>query len=78
MPRLPESAVQSDDKGSYVYVLDAANKVVRKAVTLGPVTDAGVAIAGGLNGTERVVVSAAAFLNPGQVVTPVRAAAQGS
>ena len=75
VPRLPESAVQNDDKGSYVYILDTANKVVRRPVTLGPVTDGGIAIAGGLTGTERVVVSAAAFLNPGQAVTPVRAAA---
>ena len=78
VPRLPESAVQSDDKGSYVYVLDRANKVVRRAVTLGTVTQGGIAIASGLAGDERVVVSAAAFLNPGQVVTPVRATTQGS
>ena len=78
VPRLPESAVQSDDKGSYVYVVDRANKVVRRAVTLGTVTQGGIAIASGLAGDERVVVSAAAFLNPGQVVTPVRATTQGS
>lgn len=78
LPRLPESAVQNDDKGSYVYVIDRANKVVRRAVTLGTVTPGGIAIASGLAGDERVVVTAAAFLNPGQVVTPVRAKTQGS
>ncbi|WP_174293071.1 efflux RND transporter periplasmic adaptor subunit, partial [Sphingomonas bacterium] len=74
VPRLPESAVQTDEKGSYVYVLDRGDTVVRRAVTLGPVTDGGISIASGLAGDERVVVSAAAFLNPGQKVVPVRAA----
>jgi HlyD family secretion protein len=32
------------------------------------VTDAGVAITQGLTGTERVVLTAGAFLNPGQKV----------
>ena len=77
VPRLPESAVQTDEKGSYVYVVDPANKVVRRTVKLGPVTDGGIAVADGLSGSERVVISAAAFLNPGQTVTPVRAT-QGS
>ena len=79
VPRLPESAVQSDEKGNFVYIVDRNNKVVRRAVTAGPVSEGGVAIAGGLAGDERVVMSAAAFLNPGQTVTPVRATAvQGS
>jgi RND family efflux transporter MFP subunit len=76
VPRLPESAVQTDDKGSFVYVLDKANRVVRRPVTLGVVGDGGITVAQGLTGQERVVVSAAAFLNPGQVVTPVRAPVQ--
>jgi HlyD family secretion protein len=69
-PLLPESAVLSDAQGNYVYVLDAQNQVQRRAVKVGEVSDAGVAIADGLNGTERVVVSAGAFLNPGQKIKP--------
>lgn len=69
-PLLPESAVLSDGKGNYVYVLDDKNQAQRRAVTVGEVSDAGVAVADGLNGTERVVVSAGAFLNPGQKVNP--------
>jgi len=71
-PLLPNSAIQSDDKGNFVYVLNAQNKVVRRAVTIGDVSDNGVAIASGLVGNERVVLSAGAFLNPGQKVVPVR------
>ena len=76
-PQLPESAVQSDDAGNYVYVLDGNNKVVRRAVTVGDVSDSGVAITAGLSGNERVVLSAGAFLNAGQKVIPVRQKAKG-
>ena len=71
VPQLPESAVLSDGKGNYVYVVDAANKVRRRAVTVGEVSDLGVSIADGLNGTERVVQSAGAFLTGGQQIKPV-------
>ena len=77
VPLLPQSAIQSDDKGNYVYILDRANKVVRQAVTVGQVSDAGVAIASGLTGDERVVVSAGAFLTPGQPVAPVLQKSKG-
>lgn len=70
-PQLPNSAIQSDTSGNFVYVLDAQNKVVRRAVTIGEVTDAGVAVVSGLAGNERVVVSAGAFLSPGQKVRPL-------
>lgn len=74
-PLLPESAVLSDDKGSYVYVIDAQDKAVRRDVKVAEVSDEGALIASGLMGNERVVASAGAFLNPGQQVVPVRAAA---
>lgn len=74
-PLLPESAVQSDERGNYVYVVDRANKVARRGVTVGDVSDAGVAIIQGLQGNERIVLSAAPFLNPGDSVQPVRARA---
>lgn len=73
VPLLPESAVQSDSQGNFVYVVNARNEVTRQAIKVGQVSDAGVAIADGLSGTEKVVVSAGAFLNPGQKVVPVKA-----
>ncbi|HKT16170.1 MAG TPA: efflux RND transporter periplasmic adaptor subunit [Allosphingosinicella sp.] len=75
-PLLPESAVQSDAKGNYVFIIDAGNRTVRRDVKVGEVSDRGVAVVGGLNGNERVVLSAGAFLNPGDKVQPVRAAAR--
>ena len=72
-PLLPESAVQSDEKGNYVLIIDDRNKVERRDVKTGSVSDAGVSIMSGLSGQERVVLSAGAFLNPGETVVPGRA-----
>ena len=69
-PMLPESAVQSDQNGNYVYIVDGNNKVQRRAVKTGQVTDKGVTILDGLDGSERIVLSAGAFLNPGEAVRP--------
>ncbi len=69
-PLLPQSAIQSDAKGNFVYILNAKDEAERRAVTTGEVSDAGVAITSGLTGTERVVLTAGAFLNPGQKVIP--------
>ncbi|MGL5837251.1 MAG: efflux RND transporter periplasmic adaptor subunit [Sphingorhabdus sp.] len=67
---LPESAIQTDRNGSYVYIVDRNNKVQRRAVTTGIVTPNGIAISEGLDGTERVVLYAGGFLNPEETVTP--------
>lgn len=69
-PMLPESAIQNDDKGSYVYVVGKDNKVVRRPVTAGMVTEKGIVIASGLDGTEKVVERAGGFLSPGDEVRP--------
>ncbi len=69
-PLLPESAIQTDKDGSYVYVVDKANKVARRAVKIGIVTPDGIAIVEGLDGTERVVMYAGGFLNPGETIKP--------
>jgi RND family efflux transporter MFP subunit len=75
-PLLPESAVLTDDGGTYVLIVTANNTVQRRPVRVGTVTDKGVVVAEGLNGSERVVQSAGAFLNPGEKVRPQRAVAR--
>lgn len=70
-PVLPQSAVQADEKGSFVLVVGPDNKVERRSIAVGTVGDQGVAIASGLNGSEKVVASAAAFLRPGEKIAPV-------
>jgi RND family efflux transporter MFP subunit len=75
-PLLPQSSVQSDAKGNYVYVVNGKNEVERRDVQVGSVDERGVTITAGLSGQERVVLSAGAFLNPGQKIAPRRAAAR--
>ena len=75
-PLLPQSAVLSDDRGNYVYIIDARNEVQRRDIKIGAVSEQGVSIAQGLSGNESVVLSAGPFLNPGQKVNPQRHAAR--
>lgn len=76
-PVLPDSAIQSDDKGSFVYIVGPDNKVARRDIKIGQVSDNGVTIASGLKGDERVVRSAGGFLAAGQLVHPI-VAGQGA
>jgi RND family efflux transporter MFP subunit len=69
-PRLPESAIQSDEQGSYVYLVGRDNRVVRRNVRTGIVTDQGIAIVSGLDGSERVITRAGGFVNEGDRVNP--------
>ncbi|MEP7351057.1 MAG: efflux RND transporter periplasmic adaptor subunit [Sphingorhabdus sp.] len=69
-PILPESAVQNDRNGSFVYIVGKDNKVARRPVKVGSVTANGLTIVEGLDGTERVVLFAGGFLNPGETVNP--------
>jgi HlyD family secretion protein len=73
-PILPQSAVQVDEKGSFVLLIAPDNTVARRGVTIGSVSSGGLSIASGLNGTERVVSTAAAFLHIGEKVQPVMSA----
>lgn len=75
-PLLPQSAVLSDEKGNYVYVINGKNEVERRNIKIGTVDDQGVTIAEGITGQEAVVLSAGPFLNPGQKVAPRRQAAR--
>jgi RND family efflux transporter MFP subunit len=70
-PLLPQSAVQASDEGAYVFIVSNESKVVKRSVVVGDVSDAGVAIAQGLDGSERVIVSAGAFVSVGEKVQPV-------
>lgn len=71
-PLLPESAVLTDDAGTFVMIVGPNNTVVRRPVRIARVTDGGVVIGEGLNGNEQVVESAGAFLNAGERIRPER------
>ncbi|ATW02811.1 efflux RND transporter periplasmic adaptor subunit [Sphingopyxis sp. BSNA05] len=65
---IPESALQNDSEGSFVYIVDADNKAVRRDVVVGSVSSAGISIISGLTGNEKVVLRAGGFLSPGETV----------
>ena len=72
-PVLPESAVLGDVGDSYVYTVNADDTVKRTPIEVGSVSSTGVVILSGLDGSERVVESAGAFLNEGDKIEPARA-----
>jgi RND family efflux transporter MFP subunit len=67
-PVVPQTAVLSDGSGSYVFVVDAKSHAERRAVRVADTSDQGIIIASGLNGSERVVTTAAGFLRDGEEV----------
>jgi len=69
-PLLPESAILSDDKGTYVYVVGDDNHVKRRAIKTGLVTEGGITVAEGLTGKERVVFRSGGFLFENDEVRP--------
>ncbi|HEX8757718.1 MAG TPA: efflux RND transporter periplasmic adaptor subunit [Steroidobacteraceae bacterium] len=67
-PVLPQTAVMADNSGSYVYVVGRDGEVQRRTVEVGGVVPAGVVIADGLSGRERVVSMDSGFLHGGEKV----------
>ena len=76
-PLLPESAVLSDDEGSFVFIVGAENKAVRQPVKTGMVTSKGIAIVEGLTGSEQVILRAGGFVTEGETISPQAMKGQG-
>src|ERR1700677_3231311 len=75
---LPQTAVLTDDKGSYVLIVDSQDKVERRAVKVSGMVADGVTIAAGVGAKDRVVATAGAFLQGGETVRPVASGAGGA
>lgn len=72
---VPRRAV-SELQGRYrVYVVDAANQVELRDVTLGPVKDTDQVVESGLEAGERVIVEGIQKVRPGMTVAPAPASA---
>ncbi|AWB32900.1 efflux RND transporter periplasmic adaptor subunit [Orrella marina] len=67
---VPYDAVQRDQQGTYVLLLDADNKVERKDVTIGQRYDSLVEVTKGLAATDKVVINGFVTLSVGQTVEP--------
>jgi len=68
---VPQTAVLTDDKGSYVLIVNAQGKVERRAVRVSGMVPNGVTIAEGLMPKDQIVTTAGAFLQEGETVKPV-------
>lgn len=73
-PVLPRTAIMSDSQGTYVYVVDDKNHVVRRPVRVSGTIEAGAVIASGITGNERIISTAGPFLRDGEAVTIAPAA----
>ena len=67
-PVLPQTAVQSDEKGTFVLIVNAGDKLERRDVHAAETTEQGIVIASGLTGQEKVVMTAGGFLRVGEQV----------
>jgi membrane fusion protein (multidrug efflux system) len=66
---VPQSAIQLDQAGRYVLVVDAAKKVELRRITTGAEQGRNVVVTGGLKEGELVIVEGIQKVRPGQVVT---------
>jgi len=68
---LPQSAIQRDNDGAYVYAVGADDKIVEKRVELGDQHGSGWIVLGGIDAGARVVASGVQKAQPGEKVKPV-------
>jgi membrane fusion protein (multidrug efflux system) len=66
---VPQSAVQIDQAGHYVLVVDDAKKVELRRVTTGPEQGPDIVVTAGLKKGELIIVEGIQKVRPGQVVT---------
>jgi HlyD family secretion protein len=75
-PVLPQTALLADERGNYVLVVGAGDKVERREVRVAGTRNDGIVVAAGLSSSERVVTTAGAFLREGEQVRTVAAEAR--
>jgi HlyD family secretion protein len=67
-PVVPQTAVLTDTKGAYVFIVNGQDHAERRAVHVADTSDDGLIIGSGLTGSERIVVTAGGFLHDGEAV----------
>jgi membrane fusion protein, multidrug efflux system len=70
---VPQQAMQVDQAGPYVLVLDKDNKIQVRRVDVGGVRGADAVVRKGLEANELVVTEGIQRVRPGQIVTPTEA-----
>ncbi len=67
----PTDSIVTDQNKSFVWTVDADNKISQVTVTVGESRDGRTMIKSGLNGGEKVIIAPPKDLNPGMAVKPV-------
>lgn len=67
---IPERAVNRDQTGSFVYVVDNENKAIRKDVELGTKSEDNIVVTSGVSANDSVIVDGIQRVRPGTVVDP--------
>lgn len=67
------TAVLTDNKGNYVFVVDKENKVQRRDVELGDVVDNLNIVKKGIHADDLVIIDGTHKVRPGDIVKPVKA-----
>lgn len=70
---VPQSAVQLDSKGHFVYLVDKDNKIERRDIKLGRQSGTVWEVSSGLDEGDRVVTQGLQKVHPGITVNPVEA-----
>jgi len=73
MPLVPQSAVQEDREGRYVFVVDAENRAQQRRITTGEAIDTDWIVESGLMAGETIIVQGVQKVRPGQTVKPAAA-----
>lgn len=68
LPVVPQAAVQQDNKGSYVLLVDNDNRVAVRRIQSGPIIEDLWAVESGLNEGELVIVEGIQKVQPGMTV----------
>ncbi|MFO1427779.1 MAG: efflux RND transporter periplasmic adaptor subunit [Steroidobacteraceae bacterium] len=76
-PVVPQTAVLSDEAGTYVLIVGQGERVERRNVRVSGTRGDGLVIEQGLDGSERVVATAAAYLRVDERVALAPAASKG-
>jgi membrane fusion protein, multidrug efflux system len=70
---IPQSAIAQDQAGTYVFVVDAQNKAIRRPVKVEIQRDGTAIVKDGLAAGDRVIVQGQARVRPGLTVAPSNA-----
>jgi membrane fusion protein (multidrug efflux system) len=70
---VPSAAIQRNAQGPYVFIVDTANHVQMRSITLGLATDDGYAVERGLRKGDVVIVDGIQKVRPGMRVQPTSA-----